>query len=276
VAQIWPGGQALEQALGRAAEAAGGGLLLGGGELYTFQGKNALLPPMWGQLPPSKRKAALLAELAGPLLVQEIVRSLGRKEPVLAGLSQGRRFPHRLWRLLVGLKAAGLTPEDIQRLEGPGAARRRALETVFRAYRDALEQRTLADEADQLAALEKHSDQGGHLPSLAKWRRLEVKQALWLRPAELRLLAALSRRVPVRVEFALAPPLNASQQIFGLLEDTAQALERGGGEIEVAWVDLEGEGGPLARLALSAWDSAEASPAAGQALELVRAPGVYA
>jgi ATP-dependent helicase/DNAse subunit B len=276
VAQIWPGGQALEQALSRAAEAAAGGLLLGGGELYTFQGKNALLPLLWGQLPPHKRQAAPLAELAGPLLVQEIVRSLGRKEPVLAGLSQGRRFPHRLWRLLVGLKAAGLTPEHIQRLEGPGAARRRALETVFRAYRDALEQRALADEADQLAALEKHLDQGGHLPSLAKWRRLEVKQALWLRPAELRLLAALSRCVPVRVEFALAPPLNASQQIFGLLEDTARALERGGGEIEVAWADLEGEGGHLSRLALSAWDGAEASPAAGQALELVRAPGVYA
>ncbi|MBU1157460.1 MAG: hypothetical protein KJ921_16535, partial [Proteobacteria bacterium] len=107
-AQVWPGGQALEQAFSLSAASAPGGLLLGGGGHYTFQGKNALLPLLWSQLPPSARRGKPLAELAGPVLVQKLLESLGREQAALAGISRGRRFPHRLWRLLVGLKAARL------------------------------------------------------------------------------------------------------------------------------------------------------------------------
>ncbi|MCF8064226.1 MAG: hypothetical protein K9K36_03200, partial [Desulfarculaceae bacterium] len=84
-AQVWPGGQALEQAFGLSAAAAPGGLLLGGGGHYTFQGRNALLPLLWSQLPPSARRAKPLAELAGPVLVQKLLESLGKEQAALTG-----------------------------------------------------------------------------------------------------------------------------------------------------------------------------------------------
>ena len=274
-ASLWPGGQAWEQAQSRAAAEAPGGLLLGSGGNYTLQGSNALLPLLWSQATTPGQAPRPLAELAGPLLVQNIVASLREQEPALAGLGRGRRFPHRLWRLLVGLKAAGLTPQHLQDLNGPGASRRRALASVWGAYEAELAARGLVDEADQLAAVVGHLDQGHSLPWLEEWKRLEVRQALWLRPAELRLLKALSRQLPVRVEFALAPPLSHGSGVFQLLEKTAQALERDGGDLEIVWRDLEGEGGPLARLALDCWRGGEGSYE-NEALELYRAPGAYA
>lgn len=272
LAQVWPGGQALEQALSQSALAAPGGLLLGGGGHYTFQGKNALLPLLWSQLPPEARRAQPLAELAGPVLAQKLLESLSREQAVLAGISRGRRFPHRLWRLLVGLKAARLEPQDLTALPGPGGERRAALAGLLAAYVRELDARGLADEADQLASVEAHLLGGGTFPLLQTWQSLEVREALWLRPAELRLLFALSRRVPVRVRFALTPPVGAGPEVFHLLESTARALEEHGGDLEVEWADLEGEGGPLAALALGA----SGTPPGGQALDLVRAPGRYA
>lgn len=276
-AQVWPGGQALEQAFSLSAASAPGGLLLGGGGHYTFQGKNALLPLLWSQLPPSARRGKPLAELAGPVLVQKLLESLGREQAALAGISRGRRFPHRLWRLLVGLKAARLRPEDVASLPGPGGQRRTALAGLLAAYAAELAKRGLADEADQLAAVEAHLSEGGTFPLLQGWQSLEVREALWLRPAELRLLFALSQALPVRVRFALAPAVGSEQEVFRLLEATAKALEEHGGNLEVEWSDLEEEGGPLAHLALGAWDGAESAPEAeGEALELVRAAGRYA
>lgn len=276
-AQVWPGGQALEQAFSLNAASAPGGLLLGGGGHYTFQGKNALLPLLWSQLPPSERQARPLAELAGPVLVQRLLEALGREQAALTGISRGRRFPHRLWRLLVGLKAARLTPEDISSLPGPGAQRRSALAGLLAAYTSELAQRGLADEADQLAAVEAHLSEGGTLPLLQGWQSLEVREALWLRPAELRLLFALSHVVRVRVLFAFTPLVGSDQEVFRLLEATAKSLEGHGGDLEVEWSDLEQEGGPLAPLALSACDGREEVFALdGSALELVRAAGRYA
>ncbi|MBU1274369.1 MAG: PD-(D/E)XK nuclease family protein [Proteobacteria bacterium] len=276
LARVWPNGQALEQALSQSAMLAPGGLLLGGGGHYTFQGKNALLPLLWSQLPPQSRRSQPLAELAGPVLVQKLLESLGQEQAVLGGISRGRRFPHRLWRLLVGLKAARLGPEEVTGLPGHGASRRKALAGLLAAYTAELTQRSLADEADQLAAVEAHLLGGGAFPLLQTWDALEVREALWLRPAELRLLFALSRLVPVRMSFALTPPVGAGQEVFHLLESTARALEAHGGNLEVEWADLEQEGGPLASLALGAWEGEEASPASGQSLELLRAPGRYA
>ncbi len=276
LAQVWPSGQALEQALSQSAAAAPGGLLLGGGGHYTFQGKNALLPILWSQLPTDSRRAKPLAELAGPVLVQKLLDALGREQAVLSGISRGRRFPHRLWRLLVGLKAARLEPQDLTALPGPGGERRAALAGLLAAYVRELDARGLADEADQLAAVEEHLTKGGALPLLQGRQALVVRRALWLRPSELRLVLALSRALPVRVEFALAPPVGSSQEVFHLLEATASALERQGGDLEVAWADLEGEGGPLAPLALGLWSQHGTPATSGAALELGRAPGRYA
>ena len=267
----------MEQAFGLSAAAAPGGLLLGGGGHYTFQGRNALLPLLWSQLPPSARRAKPLAELAGPVLVQKLLESLGKEQAALTGISRGRRFPHRLWRLLVGLKAARLDPGDIASLPGPGSERRAALAGLLAVYTRELAQRGLADEADQLAAVEAHLSEGGTFPLLQNWQALEVRDALWLRPAELRLLFALSQVVAVRVRFALTPLVGSDQEVFRLLEATARALENHGGNMEVEWSDLEEEGGPLAPLALGAWKAGQKAPARdGAAFDLVRAPGRYA
>ncbi|BEQ14982.1 PD-(D/E)XK nuclease family protein [Desulfoferula mesophila] len=271
-AQVWPTGQAMDQALSRSAAEAPGGLLLGGGGHYTFQGKKALLPLLWSQLPPSLRRDHPLAELSGPVLVQKLLAELGSRTAALTGIFRGRRFPHRLWRLLVGLKAARLQPRDIAALTGPGGERRLALAALLEAYSRELAQRGLADEADQLNAVEEHLAQGGGFPVLEGLSSLEVRDALWLRPSELRLVRALSRVMPVRVSFALAPPVGRESEVFRLLEATATSLETEAGRLEVAWADLPGEGGPLAGLALGE-GTAEAD---GAALQLVRAPGRYA
>lgn len=277
-AQVWPSGQALQAELRRRARARPGGLLLGRGHLFTFRGQGSLQEHLWGQMPPERRPGQPLAELAGPLLVQNLLSGLGAREPLLSGLGRGWRFPHRLWRLLVGLKAAGLGPGDLERLPGPGGDRRQALARLLAAYQEALDQRGLLDEADQLAALEAFLGRGGRLPTVEQWQGLEVKQALWLRPADLRLLRALARVTPVRVEFALTPPMGAQQEVFKLLEATARALEADPEQrVEVSWPDLAQQGGPLARMALTLWDPRRKYEASGEEpLELLRAPGRYA
>ncbi|RJX28139.1 MAG: PD-(D/E)XK nuclease family protein [Desulfarculus sp.] len=277
-AQVWPSSEALLEQLAQRARAAPGGLLLGHSHLYTFHGLHSLPARLWSDLPPEQTAGRPLAELAGPLLVQNLLKELGDREPLFLGLGRGRRFPHRLWRLLVGLKAAGLGPRDLERLDGPGGGRRRSLARLLAAYNQALAQRGLLDEADQLAALEAFLARGGRLPSLEQWQGLVVKRALWLLPGDMRLLRALAGRVPVRVEFALTPPLGAEQAVFRLLEATAQALEADPGQrMEVAWPEPEAAGGPLARLALGLWKPDYAHQASrGEPLTLLRAPGRYA
>ncbi len=274
-AMVWPNGQAREQAQTRIAAQAPGGLLLGQEYDFTFRGTNPLLPALWDSLPGGRGDAQPLAELAGPLLVQGLVAELGREIASLAGLSRGRRFPHRLWRLLVGLKSAGLTPQHIHDLSGPGVSRRQALARVFTAYLESMHQAGLADEADQLETVVRHLGAGASLPLLEHWSGLRVCAALWLRPAELRLLRSLSSRVPVEVEFALTPPWGAGKGAFNLLEVTARALERNQG-IEVVWRDLQGEGGPLSELALAVGRGEGGSLPEGKGLELVRTAGAYA
>ncbi|MCB2226515.1 MAG: PD-(D/E)XK nuclease family protein [Desulfarculaceae bacterium] len=275
-ALVWPSGQAREQALSRAAASAPGGLLLGGEHHYTFQGTNPLLPSLWAQTPAAKGGARPLGELAGPILVQGILGELSPAQASLAGLARGRRFPHRLWRLLVGLKAAGLAPQDLRDLHGPGASRREALALVLETYLAALNSRGLLDEADFLAQVEAHLKAGGTLSLLDAWSGLTVKQALWLRPAEVRLLKALALRLPVRVKFAMTHPRDDQGGVFRLMKKTAKALEREDSNIEVLWSDLEGEGGPLAEMALAEWGESSPAPSDHAALELVRAPGAYA
>ncbi len=278
IAQVWPNAEALRAEQRRRTRDSPGGLLLGGSQLFTFGGVNGLLSRLWGQLPSEQRQGQVLAEMAGPLLVQNILDAKAFEQPLLAGLGRGRRFPHRLWRLLVGLRSAGLTPSDLQDLEGPGQQRRQALARLLTDYTEGLSSLGLWDEADQLAALESHLALGKALPVMASWSGLRVKQALWLRPADLRLLRALARQVSVEVEFALTPPVGAGQGVFNLLEVTARALESDPAQqVAVSWRDLETEGGPLAKLSLLEWSpQASYRPSGEEPLELLRCAGRYA
>ncbi|MBI4800528.1 MAG: hypothetical protein HY794_17710, partial [Desulfarculus sp.] len=117
--------------------------------------------------------------------------------------------------------------------------------------------------------------QGRRLPQEG-WAGLEVRQALWLRPLEMRLLRGLARLLPVRVSFALLEPRSDPWGVYGLLAATAQALESGQeGDMEVEW--RPPRSGPLAELAARVLDPSQAEPRQpSPALELRRLPGRYA
>ncbi len=176
--------------------------------------------------------------LAGPLLVQALLRDEageGGTERLFQGLATTNRPPDRLWRLLVEIKAAGLAPATLL-AAAHASPRLAALGRLLAAYQAALEQRGLADPADDLARLEALLAQGRLPPSLAGLAGVRVREVLWLRALDLRLLRALARVLPVKVAFALAEPGNLPSGVFRLLRNTASLLEgEEGSLLEVAW-----------------------------------------
>ncbi len=283
-AEVWPSRLALEQRRGELGRAQAGGLWLERGGLYTFEGRHGLLEALCGHdIPgPGRRR---LAELAGPLLVHRLLRDPRNSEPLLTGVAQSRRLPHRLWRLLVQVRAAGLDSRALAELakrQGRGAwARLEALARLLALYEQAVADLGLADEADLLSELASRLARGER-PDIAKdWASLSVRQALWLRPLDLRLLGALAPVLPVRVHFALLEPARDTRDVFALLRRSADYLESGAaGALEVSWADPRQEGGPLAALLHNGFglsDDAEAGlKEAGERLELWRAAGRYA
>ncbi|MBI5521804.1 MAG: PD-(D/E)XK nuclease family protein [Desulfarculus sp.] len=273
-AEIWPSRLALEQRQ-RELAASSGGLHLAG-RLFTFQGRHGIFERLFSQMPPLVGRRPL-AELAGPLLLHQILRQEAPGQGLFAGLRQGRRLPHGLWRLLVQVKAAGFDSQQLLGLASARASERlSALAQLLAQYQERLDSLGLADQADCLAGLEAWLTKGQLPPLLEGWSGLEVRQALWLRPLEVRLLGGLARLMPVRVCFALLEPRADPWGVYGLLAATAQALESGhGGDIEVVW--RPPRSGPLAELAARVLDPSQAGPEQpSPALELRRLPGRYA
>jgi hypothetical protein len=165
VAEIWPSRAAMQGELSRRARAQGeaGGVLLCP-PFYTF---DTLLPELLAQATLPNGNKPLLP-LAGPLLVQGILR--GSDQEVYAGLAAGRRLPERLWRLLVEVKAAGLNSRDLASL-GAGGSRFKALAGLLEGYEQALAEKSLADQADQLNALEQMLEKGDKPVLLDGWER---------------------------------------------------------------------------------------------------------
>lgn len=274
-AEIWPSRLALEQRRRQLAAQAGGLLLEG--RLFTFQGRYGIFERLFNHMPPLPGRRPL-PELAGPLLLHHLLRQSGLPLELFKGLAAGRRLPHRLWRLLVQVKGAGLGAGHLRHLASARSSRRlAALAQLLEDYQARLEHLGLADEADRLAGLEDWLGQAGLPQLMADWAGLEVRQALWLRPLDLRLLAALGRLLPVRVSFALAEPARDPRGVYALLAATAQSLEAGrAGDLEVAW-QAESPG-PLAGLAASALDPLAPTERQGpqRGLELKRLAGRYA
>lgn len=273
-AEIWPSRLALEE---RRRELAGlsHGLSLAGG-LFTFQGRHGIFERLFSQMPPMTGRRPL-AELAGPLLLHRLLRQEASDQGLFAGLRQGRRLPHGLWRLLVQVKAAGLDSVRLLDLAQVRASERlRALGRLLARYQASLDDLGLADQADHLAGLEAWLAQGQVPPLLAGWAGLEVRQALWLRPLEMRLLRSLARRLPVRVSFALLEPRQDPWGVYALLAATARSLEADPeGRIEVAW--RPPPSGPLAQVAARVLDPSQADAERPcPSLELGRLAGRYA
>ena len=274
-ALIWPSLAALDQARQGELRRVPTGFA---GELpwFTFE---SLFSRLREELPlPPGRE--LLLPLAGPWLVLGLVRELHeggdpQAAALLRGAARGRRLPRRVWRLLVEIKAAGLEPPAL--LSHP-SRRVQVLGRLFAAYQQALKARGLLDQADVLALLEDHLARGWRPEFMAEWQGITARGQLWLRAMDLRLLRALARLVPVRVEFALLQPRLGQAGVFRLLENTARVLEADPGEmVEVDWLDPVQDQGPLAPWALGlTLPGGGGPPADPGAVELVRAAGRYA
>ncbi|MGD8564434.1 MAG: hypothetical protein PVG03_17965, partial [Desulfarculaceae bacterium] len=225
IAQIWPSRASRDQELSCRARENPGGLLLTP-PLFTFE---ELLPLLLEQVSLDSGWARLL-DPAGPLLVQDLLRGDGAEH--WAGLAAGRRLPRQLWRLLVEIKAAGLNAQALKTLAGE---RLRALARLLEKYQKRLSQLQLLDQADLLHRLEQALHKGDIPPMISEWSALEVREALWLRTLDIRLLKALAQVVPVRIEFSLHPD-GQHPALHRLLNQTAQVLESGSGEgMEVVW-----------------------------------------
>ena len=276
IAEIWPSQAALQEELSRRARAqSGAGGLLLCPPFYTF---DTLLPELLAQAPLPKGNKKLLP-LAGPMLVQGLLRGPGQK--IYVGLAAGRRLPERLWRLLVEIKAAGLDSGDLDSLGSGGNSRFGALAKLMAGYEQGLREKGLADQADQLAALERMLQMGGKPVLLDGWDQLICRGVLWLRSLDIRLLRALAGVLEVRIEFALTPtpPDQGGQKALQrLIKATARALEAAPHpeHLELAWHDLKEEGGPLKDLIASHLDPS--IPYEGQGadrVELMTAAGRY-
>ena len=267
IAHIWPSGPAMEQELSRRAGENPGGLLLVP-PFYTLEG---LLPSLLSLAPLGQGQRDLLP-WAGPILVQKLLRQ--DKDNVYAGLNAGHRFPEKLWRLLVEIKAAGVSPRDMAELPGRQV---RALAGLFDEYQKALDQLGLVDQADRLDALQQTLEQGQAPPIISKWAGVRAVNVLWLRAMDMRLLTALSRVVDVSVNFAMAPPGPDISGVFGLMKNTAGFFESTPqGRVEIGWSDRLGRGGPLSELAMSLFDpSALPTKVDSGRVELLRESGRY-
>lgn len=268
VARVWPGPAALAEAQVREAAASTGGVLFTGGD-FT---QDSFLPRLLeGVTLPGDRR--LMPPLVGPLLVQNLLRGKAQGEDVFAGLASGWRLPRRLWRLLVELKAAGLSgrlPED------DASPRLAALARLLAAYERSMGELGLADQSDGLAALCDGLATGRLPPAAAGWQGICLEDVLWLRALDQRLLAALATRLPVRVNFALALERHTPAALAKLVGSTARYLERrGGANLELVWRELGEEGGPLAGLARAQLAGAPGAEDPGPILTIRRAAGRY-
>jgi RecB family exonuclease len=275
IAEIWPSRAALDEELTRRAQAQAGGE--GGGLLLCppFYTLDKLLPELLSQAKlPNDSKA--LKPLAGAMLVQGLLR--GSDQDIYAGLAVGRRLPEGLWRLLVEIKAAGLKANDLVKANGGKSARLNALAKLLAEYEEVLKQQGLADQADQLAALETMLAKGDKPVMLEGWDQALCRGVLWLRTLDIRLLRALAGVLPVRVEFALTLGRGGQKSLQRLIKATAGALEAEPQPkyLDITWHDLQHEGGPLKDLIAKHLEPSLSYEGQGaDQVELVTAAGRY-
>ncbi len=270
VARVFPSRAALNQKIQQELNSNPSGVLLRP-HYYTFEN---LLPKLLAQapLPPGVRA---LEPWAGPILVQGLIERFKKEAGAFSGVALGRRLPERLWRLLVEIKAAGLRPPDLEGLDG--SQQSQPLAWLLNEYNQTLNRISLADQADCMDALQSHLANGGPaLPLMRRWARLSAEQVLWLRTLDLRLLRALSLRLPVQVRFSLTP--QNQDPLFKLLHAAARYLEsESRGDLSISWGDQTRAAGPLSGLVYKALNEPGADyrcPGA-ERLKLERCAGRY-
>ncbi|KIX14076.1 PD-(D/E)XK nuclease family protein [Dethiosulfatarculus sandiegensis] len=271
---VFPSKAALDQTLAEMTRESPGGFLLKP-PFYTF---DSLLPAVLEQTP-LPEGCAPLSPQAGPMLLQAILRKAKDHEDLFAGMAKGRRFPDRLWRLLVEIKAAGLLPEQIRELEqADSGGRFLALTELLELYQKRLDDLGLADQADRLKHLEASLEKGFRPKLISSWRKLEALEVLWLRTLDLGLLRALSKAIKVRVNFSLLPPDDEGPvRLFKLLKATERHIIENMSQVEINWHEIEEFKGPLAPLvqARLGGETAPLSEDFEDCLEVLKAPGRY-
>lgn len=200
------------------------------GALYTLAGQNSLLQALLRAIPVSPLKP--LSEAAGILATVKALAGEDEDSP-LYGIAQSRRLPHKLWRLLLQLKAARLNAGQLLNSQSLTLL---ALGRVLAAYQQILQQAALEDEADALDRLLDYLAANGLPPGFAGFKRLQVKDILWLRPLNMRLLLGLRGHIDIYLQFAL--PYIGTQGMWQLVNDTASQLEQHDG-LEIIWPDSE-------------------------------------
>lgn len=201
-----------------------GNVQWGGQHLFTWEGRHSLMRAMLRDLPPAVHP--LLSEAAAGLLTMEAARGLS----LFQGIAASMRLPHKLWRLLLQIKSSGLSAAHLK--SEPDLAE---LGQLLDNYQKLLEKNQLGDQADDLNRLLAYLREHGLPPAFAGYNSLEVRDSLWLRPMDIRLLLALRPYLSINLQFAL--PDLGNPQYTRLLDATARTLEEAG-DLEISWPDL--------------------------------------
>ncbi len=229
--------------------------------LFTWSGRHSLLKALLRQLPPSPR--APLLETAGQLFTRRAAHSL----PLFQGIAHSRALPHKLWRLLLQIKASGLHASYLEKQHSPTL---KQLGSLLAGYDASLAQAGLEDEADQLARLLAYLADHGLPLGFRRYSGLLVQDSLWLRPMDLRLILGLQPHMDIKLQFAL-PDLGRRQYLF-LLDSTAKVLEESG-QVEISWPDAHKHEKSLAGIAYALMAE---QPVACANIDIHVASGMYA
>lgn len=274
IAQVLPSPLAVEQEIERQTRAAPGGMFL---VPPLFHIEN-LLPAVLAGVPPPPGRT-YLDDAAGPILLHRLLHESTEETELYAGLQAGWRLPDRLWRLLVEVRAAGL---DASRLAGLAAEQSTpglgALARLMGRYERELDKLNLLDQADRMAALDRMLEQGRRPAVMRDWKGLQVRQVIWLRALDLRLLSLLSRVMPVEISFCRVPEMGSAGPLYRLIRATWRFLESDENhKISISWEDLETGRGAFPHLIDEYLvPGREISHSGPERLTLVREAGRYA
>ena len=244
--KLWPGRLAAQQQRLKSKEK----VVWGQAQTLTWAGRNNLLDFLLSFIPATTKNP--LQEIAGLLAMRQAADGL----PLFSGIARSRALPRHLWRLLLQVKASGLSCAQVSGLANPRLGQ---LGRLWHNYQQILENNNLEDQADALERLLAYLKLKGLPHGLAEYKRLQIKDSLWLRPLDMRLLLGLQSHIQVKVDFAL--PYIGDSPAMALLDRTARLLEQSE-NIEAHWPDHQSER-PLTAYAYAMLEEKEFTPQPG-------------
>lgn len=226
----------------------------------------------------SPRLKRAVSPVGRRLLLEAVVKEFyGERSGCFSNVAEYRGFLRALEGFCTELKQSLLTPGEfgalVRRL--PQTERLRELTELAVAWQKALSEREMAEPVDLEATALAHLRGGGDLPRAFKDAVGVVLSGIYdFSPLQLQLVAELSRRLPVRVEFPYHPEqeeiyayVSRNVEAFESLDDAELALELEFVEPDSTFT--------LTLLEPLVGDSGEAPPSPPGGLSLFAAPGAY-